>query len=283
MSMFPKIIKQQLMDWIRKCHVEGTAMPSDANIMERFGLFTQEAARSILAELADEGGISIKWANGERAIKLGRKELALTRAPALPATPKKRGTSLDDGTDKIMAIIGRKTRAVEIAREVDAEAQTTSKRRLQAAQSGTTIRSVDTHPGPLPPPTPAKIAPQIIPKIIPAAEPDMVRLPTAPGKEAATRLTRRQVNAHLNEADFLELSRRAQEQGVAASALARDMLSRALTLHTEQPTPLRKPRVSAAVMAALRDDGREFGEFLTYLIGLGLNCHNDALMAEAAE
>ncbi len=55
----------RLFDWIERNIELDVAQPSDAEIMQRFGFDNPEHARTLLAELADSGRITLKG-YGER-------------------------------------------------------------------------------------------------------------------------------------------------------------------------------------------------------------------------
>jgi hypothetical protein len=72
-----KINLQQMLDWIETCQRDDVAMPDDGAICTRFGFETPESARTLLAELADAGKITIKGYGPTRTISLGRVRAAL--------------------------------------------------------------------------------------------------------------------------------------------------------------------------------------------------------------
>lgn len=103
-----KLHRQIMLDWIEDAISAGHPMPADAAICERFNFQSAEQARTLLAELADAGKITVRGGYGPgREILLGR-----VRPGALPiAKPEPSITRVDPEVDaataKIMAIVGR--------------------------------------------------------------------------------------------------------------------------------------------------------------------------------
>lgn len=103
-----KLHRQIMLDWIETAISAGHPMPADAAICERFNFHSTELARTLLAELADAGKITVRGGYGpDREILLGR-----VRPGALPiAKPEPSITRVDPEVDaattKIMAIVGR--------------------------------------------------------------------------------------------------------------------------------------------------------------------------------
>lgn len=103
-----KLHRQIMLDWIENAISAGHPMPADAAICERFNFQSTEQARTLLAELADAGKITVRGGYGpDREILLGR-----VRPGALPiAKPEPSITRVDPEVDaataKIMAIVGR--------------------------------------------------------------------------------------------------------------------------------------------------------------------------------
>ncbi|WP_404711519.1 hypothetical protein [Sphingomonas sp. MMS24-J13] len=74
---FSKLTIGRMLDWIRACIDKGIPAPTDAEIQEHFGFDNVERARTLLAELADRGAITIQRVNGDRVgITMGRKSAA---------------------------------------------------------------------------------------------------------------------------------------------------------------------------------------------------------------
>jgi len=102
-----KINVARMYDWIERNLNQGIALPADAEIMERFGFDSPESARTLLAELADAGRITIKGYGETRTITLGRTKATLTPAPRPVPTAKRADPVIDAGVAKIAAIVAR--------------------------------------------------------------------------------------------------------------------------------------------------------------------------------
>jgi hypothetical protein len=66
--------KRLLLAWIVDCIEHGKPMPTDEGIAERYYLSGVEAARTLLADLADAGEITISGSGHDRTIALGKKK-----------------------------------------------------------------------------------------------------------------------------------------------------------------------------------------------------------------
>ena len=102
-----KINLSQMFDWIERSLDRDIAQPTDAQIMERFGFDSPESARTLLAELADAGRITIKGYGETRKITLGRTKAALAPAPRRLPAAKRADPIIDAGVAKIAAIVAR--------------------------------------------------------------------------------------------------------------------------------------------------------------------------------
>ena len=102
-------------DWIAVAIETGAAMPTDGEIMDRFGFTNPETARTLLADLADRGDISIRWEGEERIITLGRTKPAMMEGAARPVPSiVKKDPGLDEAVDKIKSILGRGRQPVRV-------------------------------------------------------------------------------------------------------------------------------------------------------------------------
>lgn len=113
----PRILQQQLLDLIRISIDGGREAPSDDAIAARFNLRGIETARSLLADLADQGAITISGFGPTRRITLGRNTVQPKPAPRpIPAVVKRtagaRDGSIDAGLAKISQILARGRSAV---------------------------------------------------------------------------------------------------------------------------------------------------------------------------
>ena len=113
----PRIIRSQMLDWIKNSIELGAALPTDAQIVDRFNLTGSESARSLLADLADAGEITIKGYGDARRITLGRKrELPNAHRPLPSVVKRSAGKRVDADVEstaaKIRDIIARGKKAV---------------------------------------------------------------------------------------------------------------------------------------------------------------------------
>lgn len=115
-----RLIQHQMHDWIVSCLENGKPTPTDQEICDRFAFTSPVSARTLLADLAEAGRITIKGHGAERIITLGKE------APSLPASPRparavrKPDISLDRDAAKILAIVKRGRPPVpEVATPVD--------------------------------------------------------------------------------------------------------------------------------------------------------------------
>lgn len=103
-----KINLQRMFDWIEQSLAMGGYAPDDAAICERFGFTSTESARTLLAELADAGRITIMGYGEKRVISLGRaRRAAPIAAPRPVPAVRKSDPEVDAAAAKIMAILGR--------------------------------------------------------------------------------------------------------------------------------------------------------------------------------
>jgi len=102
-----KLNLSRMYDWIERNIELDVAQPTDADIMRLFGFDNAESARTLLAELADAGRITIKGYGETRTIALGRVKSTPVPAPRPMPSAKKADPAVDDGVAKIAAIVAR--------------------------------------------------------------------------------------------------------------------------------------------------------------------------------
>ena len=100
-----------MLDWIEQCLTGDAALPTDAEIMERYGFASAEHARTLLAELADAGKITIRGYGADRVILLGRVKSAVVPAPRAAPAVRKVDPEVDRAVVKIRDIITRQAPA----------------------------------------------------------------------------------------------------------------------------------------------------------------------------
>lgn len=102
-----KLNLQRMYEWIEARVGVSDPTPTDAEIMQHFGFDSPESARTLLAELADAGRISIKGYGLDRVITLGRTTSTPAATPRPTPTVRKPDPVVEAGLAKIAAIVGR--------------------------------------------------------------------------------------------------------------------------------------------------------------------------------
>lgn len=256
-----RVNKRVMLDWLRHCEETGEPFPGDHAIQDRFIFASVEQARTLLADLADAGEITIRYKGGKRIISLGKPPLS---APAPRQTPIARTVTKPDRdvertVAKIMAIV-RRGRKAEPKRPV-----------LTARKVPETLDDVvPPESAPKPPPAQPPAPPE------PASEaPLMPKSPTS----------KRQLNLHVSAELYARVSAVAEQEGVPAGRAALNILARSL----DAPSPAGpdmvpldgKPLVRAAVQRAAKEIGMDLHHFCSRLLDLGLECWNGQREADA--
>lgn len=103
-----RLHRQQMLEWIERCIDQGAAMPDDAAICDVFGFASAEHARTLLAELADVGKITVQGGYGrDRQIWLGRVKPGAVPLPRPMPSIVKDDAAVGDTVAKIIAIARR--------------------------------------------------------------------------------------------------------------------------------------------------------------------------------
>jgi hypothetical protein len=145
-----KLNLSRMYDWIERNFDLDVPQPTDADIMQLFGFDSPVSARTLIAELADAGRITIRGYGENRTIALGRIKSELKPAPRPQPTAKKADPVVDAGIAKIAAIVARGGNA-STARAVQAGAVLKSARLKQPAPAPRPAKAVITRPVPVPP------------------------------------------------------------------------------------------------------------------------------------
>jgi hypothetical protein len=112
----PRLKREQMLAQIRQRLSRGEPVPTDAEMMDHFGLVDAAPVRLFLSDLADQGAITIVSWDEPRHILLGRiRKEALASAPRPAPAVKRADLALDRGVEKIMAIASRGTSAKQVA------------------------------------------------------------------------------------------------------------------------------------------------------------------------
>ena len=102
-----KINLSRMYAWIERNLELDVPQPADSEIMQLFGFDSPEQARTLLAELADAGRITIKGYGETRTIALGRVKSALVPAARPMPAAKRVDPNVDAGIAKIAASVAR--------------------------------------------------------------------------------------------------------------------------------------------------------------------------------
>jgi hypothetical protein len=242
--------RRALLQWLRSCAETGACSPTDEEIQDRFAFAGVESARTLLAELADAGEITIVRKNGERSgIRLGR-------TPAAPA-----------------ARIGRIEPAIkgpaepEEASRLDLIRQTAE--RLQArGRTGTQARS------PLPPPAQDAVLAEIIPTKAPEPAPARERAVARPAM--LLKGSKRQVTFSVEPATYDQLSVEAARHRMAVGRVVSDHFHRSFS--ASGCKPLAGMDVVHAALAA----GQPLHTFVADMVRLGLAEHQRRASPDSA-
>lgn len=96
-----------MFDWIERCLADGQPTPLDAAICDRFGFDSTESARTLLAELADAGRITIRGHRDDRVIALGRSKSVAVPASRAEPPVRKADPDAEHTSARIAEIVGR--------------------------------------------------------------------------------------------------------------------------------------------------------------------------------
>lgn len=102
-----RLVRGQMFDWLRASIEAGSSAPDDAAICERFNFCSTESARTLLADLADAGLITIKGHGSTRVITLGRGRTVVPPASRPIRSVTKADPEVEETFEKIMAIARR--------------------------------------------------------------------------------------------------------------------------------------------------------------------------------
>ncbi len=233
MKQHTSLNRSRMLDWLRDLEERDEPAPTDSEIAERFGFDSPEAARTLLADLADRAEIVIKGTGAERTIKFGRTRTSYAHTTVVPAPAVRRPTtSTDDGVQRILEIVKRgKQKKLEPVAKPPVERPTPTPR--TEARTAT-----------VPPPAPVSPA------------------PSGPTRQAAFRIT---------AAEHAQLSARAEAEDSSVSAVCQQIVRSVLA--GQDPTPEvrleRKPVIRAAMVTAAQEAGIPLDAFVRLLIERG--------------
>lgn len=234
--------------------------PTDAQIMDLCSLVTVEQARTLLADLADEGAIALSFADGVRMVALGPKERTKAGPSPVPipsvVKPARRALAAideDAAASRLMSIMRRAPVEAEPAPKVQPEPKSE----------------------PICQPTPPAPSP---------AETEFERHRAAfVAKPSLNPDTSRQINIRVPGPVYAALVARGEAEGCAAGGIARRIFLDAFDASLCDTG--HKHRISAAVQRAWAADpsGLDLAGFVTGLIEVGLREMQRFEHIEAAE
>lgn len=261
----PKLQLSRLLDWLKlriECEDES---PSDEQIVAFLGLDSEQTARSMLADLADRGDVTIKYEQQSgRQIALGRQHREIETPRPVPSVvkPAKPLLSEEECVRRIQMITGRSQAPKQVSPAVEMEAP--------ASGEGERLGDPITH-------APAPSVPIAAP---PSFEPK--RLPAAPGNVIAPpKPIEYQVNIKVSAERYAELRRRAN--GGHVGPIAKAIFDAAMDGETQPasaPTPLF--RIPAEVTRAATKAGAPVLEFAAALMMRGLGSYEQDAAREIA-
>jgi hypothetical protein len=137
----------QMLAWLRECDEHDLPAPTDDAIAHRFCFHTYEQARTLLADLADTGAISIRYADGGRTVSLGKDRRALASVLRPEPAVRKRQLDVDAGVSKIMRIIsggkGAPPEPAPIDRLAERKASKPRKKQVNIHVSGPLLEAIE--------------------------------------------------------------------------------------------------------------------------------------------
>lgn len=274
---------------------------TDQQIMDLCDFWAREQVKSLLADLADSGEISIAWNGPHRTITLGASGATKRPDPARPIPSVVRpdvkaklqamqaadddDDEVDEAASRIFAILQGDTAqqptrdaVTVVAMEKGYQgASGTAREASSAVSSGTAERIEDRAPSPEPavntpppaplatPPSPRRAAPRPLPNPDRAPSPDK----------------RRQINIHADPGLYEMLAEAAAREGVPTTSLARRILLDAMD--AARCDTQRRHRLRASIVRAADHAGIGLDQFVTMLIELGFSAYQAERAPEIAE
>lgn len=277
----PKLRQQQMLEWLRTADERREPFPSDNDIAEHFRLASAESARSLLADLADAGHLTLTGSGAERVITLGRKATTITTAVAAPPV--------------------RKPEALEVAKARTASPPPGRADTIRAIAAklpppatrkpGATMLPPAAAVQPTPPaPGPASV---VAAPPAPVVTPPRVAEPEKAAERAGTRTwtppppAKRQISFTVPVALFDRLAAAAEAKDLPTGTYARELLVALLEGQTpalpEASAPIacaRKPLVRAEMVVAAQRDGFPLDAFIRLLLERGFGSYTADVTAE---
>lgn len=308
-----RINQNAMFDWIERCLAEDAPLPDDDAIMERFTLHSREQARTILADLADQGRITIRWRDGGRTIALGRQKSDFSPVRLVAPSVVRRdgkGDRVRVAPDAVLAQPFRHLGAHGAA-YLSPAAPATASSASEGEQPAAEQARIEPAPPIASPPRPEITGEE--PGTTAAARPKVENRKVPRGKNVAgpgkdrqvgaspevkperggplsapcpPRTDRRQLNVHLTPDAFGRLQALALSAGRSPGGLARAVVSDWID-RNEAVAPVefergKKPFLSADVIRAAREAGQPLDVFVTALIQRGFAAYRTDQSRRAA-
>lgn len=257
--------------------------PTDGQIADYCGLHDPTHVRSLLADLADAGKITIRGTGADRKILLGRQTAPLTTTPrptpsVKSAAGSKRRLTLDETADRIKEILARgKAPAAPLVKTPDISAPVAQCRYAPD-------KPVSPQALPLPGASDEGAQARGSHRDEPAPQPIHVKQPRRPNAvramdvpdtvaTRAERFGKHCMTVSLPTADYWKLVELANAGGKMPGSLARDLVLAALNgeLNPERFAPPAKVRVPAHITAAAVREGVPVVAFVAELLERGFD------------
>lgn len=272
----PKLQLARLLDWLRFRIECDDPSPTDGQIVELLGLDSDWTARSMLADLADRGDITMRGTGAARVIALGRQHRTIETVVPTPSVSKPAKVLLSEEECvrriQMIAARGQSPKTVSPAAELEAPASGEGERPDDAIVQ----REAPSVPIAAPPYSdlPAEVIANLSERgqeAVAEGKPLMIeRLPTAPGRRVASpNLSQYQVNIKVSAERYEELRRRAK--GGHVGPVAKQIFDAAMDgepIASAAPTPLF--RIPAEVTRAAIKHGVPVLDFAATLMMRGL-------------
>lgn len=236
MMQHTSLNRSRMLDWLRDLEEQGEPAPTDTEIAARFGFENPEAARTLLADIADRGEIVIKGTGPDRTIKIGLTRTSYAHTTVVPAPAVRRqSASTEDGVRRILDIVNR------------------SKKAAPGPVAEAITAPVVPAPAPAPAPSPAPA-----PKRAVIAE----DAASGPMRQAAFRIT---------PTEHAQLSARAEAEDSSVSAVCQQIVRAVLAGQDPMPEVRldRKPVIRAAMVVAAQESDIPLDAFVRLLIERG--------------
>ncbi len=281
---FPTITKRKLLAELRDRHDDGRGSPTDPEIMELLDLWDAQQIRSLLAELAEAGEITVRWDGPTREILIGRQAKAATiKAVAQPSVKRADAAKPPPSRIDLIAEAARRVAHLNAANKRAQEypgASSTARKASGASVSADAERIEDRAPSAkgrevmeAPPAPPHKGEWEKIGKTIDAAR--------APRPAKAKAPTTHPVLINLDKALYGTLADEANRRGIKPGTHVREIVEQAVNGSTSHIDPAAKLRLPADISRAFGHQSLPLYDFLIEAMRLGITVMAETRREEA--